>query len=201
MTRLTNAIRDAIKEKLLVRAFTDKVKDQIDREVVFVNNVYTLVFGDVLEAVYALPANWFDHSTYFSTEIAGQHVQLYFGSGFGQSRIAGLGFAQAASKRVPYQSAWRCAGSFPASSKVDKDYTALKTAHDDLEREIRVAAGNARAVLSSVSSVKSLIKVWPEIEIFAKPYLQEAAQQAALPVVQFDALNQVLGLPPETKAA
>ena len=54
--------------------------------------------------------------------------------------------------------------------------------------------GSTRGALGSVTTIQKLIMIWPEVEAFAAPYLQE--KTAILPVIARERLNDALGLPP-----
>lgn len=54
----------------------------------------------------------------------------------------------------------------------------------------------AEGILNSVTTVKRLLEVWPEVEAFVPKNPEQLNNLPAIPLAQ---LNSVLGLPPETK--
>lgn len=84
--------------------------------------------------------------------------------------------------------------------KLSADLSEKVRAHlrekDKLNKLEESTFASAMGVLNSVTTVKRLVEVWPEVEAFApKP---EAAT-TNLPALQLDKINNILGLPPETK--
>jgi len=73
------------------------------------------------------------------------------------------------------------------------EYNNLNTERDTLCAEYNKLNNVLRGKISSTSTLEKLIKDWPEIEPFAKPYLDAAP--GTLPTLRNDDLNTALGLP------
>lgn len=99
----------------------------------------------------------------------------------------------------PAQRAQEAVRVYDAKHPLTARYDAWKKAQDDLDAEKSKAKSSAEAVLNSVTTVKKLIEVWPEVEQFARPFAVESPSRAiALPIRE---LNARLGLPPQTASA
>ena len=205
MTRFTKEMRDSILHQLLKRAFLDRLKKQLSDEAAFAEELYQDIYGKELPLIEKVPSHWFDTSASIRVSIAGQQVQLSYSNGnTGQSdfsEIISSANQKSAHKPVPHQAGWWTVAEYSANSKQDKKWTALSDARGTLQAEYNQARNQAKAILGSTSSIKKLIEIWPEVEESTKPYLTKQGTVTTLPVVQLEALNKILDLPPETKAA
>ncbi|MEG0281210.1 MAG: Nmad5 family putative nucleotide modification protein [Morganella sp. (in: enterobacteria)] len=88
---------------------------------------------------------------------------------------------------------------FPADHKLSKRFTQIIDKEAGIEkREVEIKA-NVKAALDSVTTIKKLISVWPEV----KEILPESEQleRVMLPAVKVENLNSLIGLPTESEAA
>lgn len=207
-TRLTNNIRESLLKKLLTRAFQERSQDLVDRCAAFAVRVYDDVYRGKLEQINGLPSGWLPQEDYVTVSMGTDHVRMRFNGSLG-----GWGLPEALretgavrenlKKPMPYgdASGRRVSKQYEATSKLAEEYEALKREQQDLCEEISAAKRTASAAMNSVSTVKKLIEVWPEVEEFAKSYLVEGERRAVLPDIPRDKLNAALNLPPEEQAA
>lgn len=204
--KLTKAIREAIQSKVIIHAFLPQAQRHMELEYQFVEDIWNdLVSPEMKERMKGLPEGWLpeddDFKVYFDTEAQ----SLYFKTGVGYALPNGfykLGIQQreglGVSRRMP--SNW----SRGAVAKVYRDnetitrFRALQAARKRIETDLEAARSSVMRTLESVTTVKRLIEVWPEIEAFAKPFLEEekAEARAILPDIPRARLNETLHLPP-----
>lgn len=93
---------------------------------------------------------------------------------------------------------WPKAGVWSATEFTLKDEAlvkrVLKHAHkvEDLKTAIKQAETAAAITIRAAGSLPKLIKLWPEVEPYAAPYMVTKVQ---LPAIQTVALNEMFGLP------
>lgn len=223
-TRLTHSIRDSVTKRLMEHAFEGRCKTHFEMELAFVEEVFgdlmlnrTIIYrgektpvGKVIEE---LPIDWVDRYDYFHAEFAGQKMKLdkydglQSGDGYREvNRLVGV-------KVTPHheQVKWRfwpnarphySLVAYDASHEFSKRAEVLTAARADLIKEIESARASTRSTLEQVTTVQRLIVLWPEVEAFARAYLnEETAAKALLPVIARERLNETLGLPPGEVAA
>lgn len=218
-TRLTHSIRDSLTKRLMEHAFGGRCKTHFETELAFVKEVFddlmlnrTIIYrgektpvGKVIEE---LPVDWTDQYDYFHAEFAGQKMKLdkYEGlqSGDGYREVRRLIGVQITPHHE--QVKWRfwpnarphyVMVTYDAAHDFSKRAEQLADARSDLIKEIESAQASTRSTLEQVSTVQRLIVLWPEVEPFARAYLnEETAAKALLPVIARERLNETLGLPP-----
>ena len=206
MTKLTNHIRESLLKKLLTRAFNARVNDLLDRRKAFAVKVYEDALGKDLKLVKSLPDGWLPTDDDFKVQIAGQVQGLYFSGSIGGCGLSSEFYACGVSadrifKPFPNNKKQQVLKVFENNHPFSVEFTALVNETTDLKDEISKASRTAQAALDSVTTVKKLIEVWPEVEVFAKPYLEHGDRQAILPAIPRAALNTALNLPPQQEAA
>ena len=205
-TRLTKCIREALLKKLLQRAFQSRAQSFVDECAAFVDRVYRDAFQDKLERMDALPDGWLDTDYYITVQIAGEVRRMKFdGSLDGwnlpeQMRQAGARGMATHNRRFTARTKSQVVKIYEPTHELSKELTDLLSRREDLCEEIRKAVRSAKAAMESVSTVKKLIDVWPEVEEFAKHYLEDGDRKAILPAIPRDQLNTMLNLPPEEKS-
>lgn len=218
-TRLTNSIRDSLTKRLMEHAFAGRCKTHFEMELAFVEEVfedmmtsrkvmYRNELTSVGKVIAELPNGWTDRADYFYGEFAGQKMKLDKYDGINSkdgyrdvNRLVGV-------KITPHhdQVKWHfwpgCQNhhtlvAYDASHAFSKRAEKLTSDRADLIKEIESAQASTRSTLEQVSTVQRLIVLWPEVEPFARAYLnEETAAKALLPVIARDRLNETLGLPP-----
>lgn len=223
-TRLTISIKEVLTDRLIEHAFTARSRQQLAAECELTRLIYDQVV-DTKEiringgsgkkvtfraALAMLPAGWASVHDRFMCRIGGDMVRFDFYSGIEEtyrqnSELVGLEKVRMADKKkflfTPGFTQSTTFAVFEARDAVSIRIEELKRSRSDLVEEIRAARHSARATMDSVPSIQKLIQVWPEVEAFAAPFMQqETAAAAILPVVARERLNDVLGLPPGARA-
>ena len=225
-TRLTVAIKDKLTATLMEHAFAARSNKLVEEERALAQEIYDHTMDtrmikidggtgpkmSLRKVVAALPSGWPGMSDYFKVELAGQVTKFdrYEGmaEGYRANHSELVGFKEVPSreqKKWPFQPGF--SGSYAinvydANHDFSKRATELQGKRKDLKDEIASMRASTRATLDSATTIQKLIMIWPEVEAFASPYLQqETAAAAILPVVARERLNDALGLPPSAKVA
>ena len=88
---------------------------------------------------------------------------------------------------------------FPADHELSKRFAQIVDKESSIEKKEAEIKANVKAALDSVTTIKKLISVWPEVKEILPEGEQE--QQASLPAVKVENLNSLIGLPTESEAA
>jgi len=225
-TRLTVSIKEKLVEQLIAHAFSDRSQKLVEAECELAQEIYDdymdtrMIKVDggsggkyaLRKVVASLPAGWPGRSDHFKVELGGQMTKFdrYDGmaqySRSNQSELVGV-------KLVPdrEQVKWHfppgfsgnyAINTFDASHEFSERAAVLQGQRKDLASEISSMRHSTRATLDTASTIQKLIVIWPEVEAFAAPFLQqETAAAAILPVVARERLNDALGLPPGAREA
>lgn len=218
-TRLTISIRESLTRRLMEHAFAGRCVTHFKAELDFAEEVFedvmltrtVLYRGEKMpvgKVVAELPAGWSDRADYFYVDFAGQKTKLdkYEGlspkDGYREvNRLIGV-------KVTPHheQVKWhfwpgcnqhQSLAVYDASHPFSKRAEKLASDRADLITEIKRAQNSTRSTLNQVNSIQRLIVLWPEVEAFARVYLnEETSAKVLLPVIARDRLNETLGLPP-----
>lgn len=203
MTRLTKDIKETLLKKLLVHAYKDRVQEAINANAHFAVKVYNDAFAKDLKQVNALPKGWLVTDTDITVQFGPTVQRLYFRGTLGAYSLSDV--LRPCGAQIVYDTSYP----FPANKKdtvvkqydgvhpLVSEFDSLKAKFSDLETEIHRATKTIEAAMNSVTTVKKLIEVWPEVEEFAKPYLDQVPN---LPSIPRQELNALLDLPPETAA-
>jgi len=224
-TRLTVAMRDAITDAVMKHAFADRCRKHMEAELAFVDQVYNDVLDtrmlkvdqghgpkmSLRKVLESMPAGWTSQQTYFKVQFAGQDQKLDRYDGIPgdayKPNSAMIGWKETAHRdkknwHFPPVYAWGTLHVYDANTDTAKRATELQNAREDLLEEMSSVRASTRATLNSATTIQKLIVLWPEIEAFAAPFMQERkAAEVLLPVVQREKLNVALGLPPGEKVA
>lgn len=218
-TRLTNSIKDQLTTMLIEHAFSARCVKQLDTELVFAQKIYDLYMDKttvnvngikvkLVDMIKNIPDSWKTKDTDFYVEIAGsrEKIDRYYGVGNPNSNFVGVIYPHH-SDRVkwffsPNFNSYSVSMVIPARDKLANEFTKLKDARKDLEKEISTLEKSTRSTMDTVTSVQKLIVLWPEVEAFASKFLTEkSAATQFLPVIAREKLNDALGLPPHSKVA
>lgn len=206
-TRLTNSIRDSLLKKLLERAFKARCDEFLKRAAAFAVAVHADVFGKDLEKMNALPKGWLPQDDGIMVRFGGDNTRLSFKGSLGSGGIpdafrrCGSTGGDSVYLRLTDSTKGTTAKVYNAREPLAAEYEGLINERKDLCDEIERAARTAKAAMESCSTIEKLIKVWPEVEEFAKEFLVDGERKALLPDVPRAQLNNLLNLPPEEKAA
>lgn len=183
--RLTNYIREQVLNAVLKHAFEAREKALEAEKFALGDAVYNDIYPEPLrKQMAALPDGFLPTDGDVKVQFEGQRfTRVYFGE----------------RRRIAKSHEYNAARVYDAKHPLTARYDAWKKAQDDLDAEKSKAKSSAEAVLNSVTTVKKLIEVWPEVEQFARPFAVESPSRAiALPIRE---LNARLGLPPQTASA
>ena len=202
-TRLTNNIRDALLGKLLTRAFKPKGDALIKKAVDFAERLYRDALKYDLARIDALPEGWLPTDDDIKVQLGAQITNIRFRGSLNQYGLgpsfdkAGINRPDIPNKRFPASKKGQVVAQYPRIHKLVEEFLQLQNEFKELREEIENAKRTAQGALDSVSTVKKLIEVWPEVEEFAKHYLVDGERKAVLPAIPRDRLNTILNLPPE----
>lgn len=182
--RLTRDNRKLIVDRLMKRAFDDETAKLREDEVAFGKKVYADVYSPaVLKKMRALPEGYLLEVSTILVSFGGQVGQVTFGE---DRRVA----AQHAERYKPVIS-------YSAQDPMSDDYRDFEARENGLKDRKAGAYRMAMAVLESVSTVKQLVEVWPEVaEVLGE--LGEEKSSVALAVPLAD-LNRQFGFVSEAK--
>lgn len=207
-TRLTTHIRDSLMNSLLKRAFKKKGEDLIKRCADYAQRLYRDAMGSNLAQIAALPEGWFQTDDDIKVQLGAEIKQIRFTGTLANWSLPDI-FRNAAiteltdQKWQRFPSKWEdsVVKQYPGDHALVEEFQRLDGEWNELNNEMERAKKVAMAAMNSVSTVKKLIDVWPEVEEFAKHYLEDGERKAILPAIPRDQLNTLLNLPPEEKVA
>lgn len=177
MTRITNDLADRIAKDLTTHAFGERVEAARDRLERAGMAAYEARYDAAArKKLAALPDGWVPETKdlYFNVYGANIHVSLR------------------APVRVTYADQSKYRFNVEASSPVGIELAQSAQELDRLTSEQRALREETARAVKRFSTVKGLIKGWPEIEPFTRPYAEKAP---ALPAIIPAELNAKLRLP------
>lgn len=207
-TRLTTHIRDSLMNSLLKRAFRAKGEDLIKRCADYAQRLYRDAMGSNLAQINALPDGWLQTDDDIKVQLGAEIEQIHFTGTLNNwglpdvFRNAGI-TEDSDRKWQRFPSKWKgsVVKQYPGDHALVEEFQKLDNEWNELKTEMERSKKVAMAAMTSVSTVKKLIDVWPEVEEFAKHYLEDGERKAILPAIPRDQLNTLLNLPPEEQAA
>ena len=176
MTRLTNAMRDSLLEKLLNASFFEQAQSCLDMQADFVRRVYEDALADDLPLLETMPKDWLYTTTSFKVTLANSEADLR--CNFGLNWTLPHHFDQAGASRelqsfaLPYGRRHGSLKVYDAKHPLAREYFRLRSEQADLVRKIDQAAKYATAVMKAVTTVEKLIQRWSAVATFAKEYLE-----------------------------
>ncbi len=207
--RLTKNIREALMKKLITRAFQERAQAMVERQCDFAHRVYQDALEPHLEHIAAVPEGWLPTDDDIKVSFGSDYAQLDFGSGFSYSVHHALRSAGAKAltgkagnrveRRFPSKFRGQCCKVYDHAHPLTEEFRNLTVEQEALVADIEKAQRVTKATLESVTTVKKLIEVWPEVEEFAKHYLDNGERRAVLPAIPWADLNAQLGLPPSER--
>lgn len=180
MTRITNTITERIAQAVTEHAFAERMQAARQREADAGMAAYRAYYGDeTIEKMTSLPEGWLLRVTILRFRING--------------------FRHTARLNQPVPVLCRDSSGYIVLNGDTDEAMALQHAEQDFDRlnsERSEARREAQRAIKRFSTVKALIKGWPEIEPFAREFL---GASPALPAVIPADLNARLGLPVDEK--
>ncbi|QVJ12920.1 hypothetical protein [Pseudomonas phage PSA20] len=183
--RLSNYIREQVRDAILAHSFSDREKALDAREKELALEFYNDLYPEAIRAhMYALPNGFLEVRSSIRVQVVGESYHS-------------LDLPE--KKRVADCWSHNPGKVYEADHPLGEKLRTYLKDRAQFKREREEAKTGAWAVLESVTTVKKLIEVWPEVEQFARPFAVESPSRAiALPIKD---LNARLGLPPQTASA
>lgn len=176
--RLTEYMRDAIKNALLERAFGERDKALEAGKKKLADDIYKHLYpAPLLRKMKALPNGFLPKDDDQRVKFGGDFERV----SWGDQRIVASEYKGNAQV-------------FDANHPFTDRYRDLKAVESKLEGEKREARAKANAALKNATTVGKLIAIWPEVKPFVEKYVRKATP-APLPVVQTAVLNKTFDLP------
>ncbi len=201
MTRLTNDIRNAIRQDLVEHRYGPVAKSIGDRLQEFAAKLYDKTYPpEQQELMASLPKGWLPEADHIRFAYAGQYHSVHF-NGFSWGWSA-LGSLTKRGNPITRFVATEHDRNYNISLR-DEDLTReFGQIHNDmrkLEETFSIAQRDLQTALSAFSTIEKLIEAWPEVEPFAKDYITapQKASKTLLPAVKISSLNAMLDLPVE----
>lgn len=170
--RLTNAIKESIVSKMRKELFEKRQEKARKRTTKLADNIYHAIHTEE-ETNYMLMAP--DGAFAYRTSI--------------YARFASGGVSFGLSKAFPFFSRYDGQTQhISVDSSFYAEYNAIKKTEDKIRKDIQKLHDSTWGILNSVTTVKKLIEVWPDVE----PYLPENKQIPNLPAIPVGELNVLL---------
>lgn len=184
--RLTNSIRDAIKSKVMHRAFDKLHEDLKEREHDLAVAVYNIAFSKKdHKLMEMLPSGWLPKRSSFQVKFEEGTVGYIT-----------LRFKNEEDMVVPYNKHnYGALVVIELGHEIEKSVIKWQNDKSDLEKKQSETKASVVAILDSVTTIKRLMDVWPEAKDFILPYMSES--KCTLPAIQFKEVNKMLNLPPK----
>lgn len=180
-TRLTMDIKDSIIRDLMKRSFNKKTEALVKADKAFALEIYDALYpADTLANMKALPEGFFRRAMGLTLSTSNS----YYGRDYkfdDPKMVGACHHGLIDDKDLPPEI-------------LDK-HLKLIAKHKKLETDICDAKRTARAIMNSVTTIKRLIEVWPEIKKIAEPY-DEGRIPSNVPMVQLQEVNAMFELPP-----
>lgn len=179
MTRLTNALKDQIVDAAAKKAFGERERLLKERKNQLAMSVYALHYPLPLQEI----------MTTMQTKMGNRPFSMsdsFYGQSFGGRRQY---------LHLPQEKPFFAERLDPKYEYLDVDhpltleFNAISNADDDLKAEDKKLRSEVRAILNSVTTVKRLLDVWPEVKDLL-PNLEKP--EVYLPAVQIDKINATI---------
>lgn len=197
--RLTNPLRQSILSDVIKHAFHDKFAAMIADEIQLSHDIFDHIFKNDLELLANAKPHLFPRQTNYRLMANNEHHRMSFsGPSFNIYSLYHLPLSyktlDKAERPIPFSVySDRPTTQLDATSKMGRRLMKAEARNDQFIQTVRSAVTSANAILHSTASFSKLIDAWPEIESFAKPYMNQGSSN--LPAVQTTALNAMLDIP------
>lgn len=197
-TRMTNSIREAIANAVMRHRYEAPVKALIAAKAEFAIKVYEDLYAkSTREKMNALPEGWLPSSDNVAVTFGASYDRVYF-NGYTSGKLASVVPSDDNRRKavclrmLGKHSSGGCAKVYEATHALSIAHSNLEAKERDLKAEFDATRRQVEAAISSVSTVKRLIEIWPEVAPFAEKYEDEKPKLPSLPTEQ---LNKILDLP------
>lgn len=200
MTRLTKTIREAIATAVLEHRYEAPVRALLLRAKEIGEELYNETYSPEIQAqMAAMPKGFLSQQNYLCVKLLGRNHNVYFGMNWG-GELYGFSHVPHTERKVNdrliadrhHSRSWN---SVDMSADLRRKLEFLNNDIKDHNEQYAKTNKQVQAALASVSTIKKLIEVWPEIEPFASPYLEDAPVKVNLPAIPVASLNAILDLP------
>lgn len=203
--RLTNDIKDIIKNNALAKAGIFKQKEELKKEfnqlaldvriealggedkakkMELVLEVAISNLKMLREEVNSDIGTYNSKNSRIIPAFAGQRTTLYYGNDKDDNEI-----------RLLTPSRDKCL--FSADHELSKRFEKLNKKESRIKKKESEIEANVQAALNSVTTIKRLIEIWPESKELIPTDISKASIQ--LPALQVEDLNKLIGLPTDKK--
>lgn len=204
MPRLTQQMKEDMTKAAMKHAFTEKVKALVTDRAEWMERLYERIYPKSLrDRMYALPRGYVHEDDDIKFMVGATTNQVPFnGWAIGHSYNSKLSWAKLGNVRpntvMKRMSESHARGGsiaivLEATDPMAVEWEKLENRSKDLASAYSSTQQAIKVALDQCTTVKSLIKAWPEFEPFAKPY--DLPDKRRLPVVQTSKLNKLLDLP------
>lgn len=194
-TRLTNDLREKIANDILRHRFNEQVDALIADRAALAEAIYNDIYRKAeREKMDALPNGWLPEETNIGVQFVARYENFEFNGHF-YGKLGALRTKREddrVSRRVQFRHRVGCAKVYEEGHKLAVHHAELDARWSAMKAEYEAASRQTMAALASVSTIKRLIEVWPEVAPFVAKYDE---QPCNLPSVPTDKLNEMLGLP------
>lgn len=175
--RLTEALRNTIRKRILDHRFKAEKDKQIAVRQAFGDAVYNDLYSESdRRKMQRLPSGWLEETDEVRVRFGGTFTHVHFSK----------------RRRIPADCSLSCAKVYPATHEFAKRYEQLRNAEKALQASEKEAWQQIAAALNAVSTLKRLHEVWPETKEFTKDL---GSSTRNLPAVPVKVLNKMLNLP------
>lgn len=203
--RLTNAIKDSIKNNALAKAGIFKQKEELKKEfnqlaldvriealggedkakkMELVLEVAISNLKMLREEVNSDIGTYNSKNSRIIPAFAGQRTTLYYGNDKDDNEI-----------RLLTPSREKCL--FSADHELSKRFEKLNKKESKIKKKESEIEANVQAALNSVTTIKRLIEIWPESKELIPTDISKST--STLPALQVEDLNKLIGLPTDKK--
>lgn len=199
MPRISKDISSQIVKNVMTHTFRDDTNQLVSDRAAFMAKLYEELWDETTrKRVAAVPAGWIMEDDDLQFKSMAETFDVAWSGWVGQwgaHEWTTYGDKPAhIYKRVPTASAKRnIIVELPAASPLNAEWEVLRARSMELDARIKTARAATIAAIGQCTTIKQLIKSWPEIRPFAEPW--NTPDERRLPVVQTAKLNELLDLP------
>jgi hypothetical protein len=211
MTRLNAKTRKSLLTDLLGHKFTPLLSTLIIDAKQVAEEIYESMFTpDTLKAINNLPEGWLPERPhmdvrvdYFKHNMTFDGLWIYWDAapnGWGRVIPSLRDYATSTVSiclRMPHKQSESYEGYVLKDQDLINRFTDAREAQVNLNTQFGRARSQADVALQRFTTIENLIKEWPEIEPFAKKFIEDpgALSKIQLPAISTDVLNGLLDLP------
>lgn len=180
--RLNKMIKDVVKTRLIKKVFEDGQEKLKKAKARFGNKLYNDVYSlKERKAMEAMPEGFLKTSTSLKVQFQDVFTHVHFDR-----------------RPIAAKHDYSCCKVYDAKDPLCLEWVELKRTEDQLEKEKRKAEVDIGVVLDQVTTLKRLLKIWPEVEPWVKDFAEPPVDRTNLPALPISELNKTLGLEKQT---